>query len=77
MGKQTRRQIVVNEEIYYWFYKGGTYVVIWNPKNKKCIAPDWEVAGFQNPDDGDRAKHKRYFSITPRDVEKYIKVNGI
>jgi len=65
------RKIVVNGKEYYWF-RGRRDIVIWTEEGKKYMASESAITGMDN-NSIDRAKRKKYFSITPKQVAEWIK----
>jgi hypothetical protein len=69
------RKIVVNGASYWWLYRGSR-VVIWDVDGKKHVYYDSEVTGWSN-DAIERGVWKSYFSITPKQIEIWIKRESI
>lgn len=70
------RKIIVDGVEYYWLYKGGPNVVIWCSNGNKVVSSESDVTGMEN-DVIERAKNKRYFTVTPRDIAEWIRKEGI
>ncbi len=66
------RLIVVGKRWWHWLYKGGV-IIVWNDKGKKKVFKNLPELTGMSWDEIDRASRKKYFSITPRFIEKIIK----
>jgi hypothetical protein len=66
------RLIVVGKRWWHWLYKGSK-IIIWNDRGKKKVFKNLPELTGMTWDEIDRASRKKYFSITPRFIEKIIK----
>jgi len=66
------RKIIVNGQEYHWIYIKSK-VIIWKDDIKMIIG-DHEITGL-TPDEVERGKYKRWFSITPKTIVEWIKNN--
>lgn len=67
---QGARKIVVDGKTYFWLYKHSR-VIIWSDDGHKHVYYDSEVTGM-TPPDVERGKNKKWFSLTPFAVAKWI-----
>lgn len=67
---KTARRLIVKGKEYYWLYRRSK-IIIWIDE-KKYIYSDSEVMGWSS-DEIERGKWKRYLSITPAHIAKWIK----
>ena len=71
MSKITRRKIHLFGKVWAYYIGSGGSIIIWDPDNKKHVTDMSEVSGWSWTDI-ERGFWKRYFSITPGMVKKYI-----
>jgi len=66
------RLIVVGKEYFHWLFKGSK-IIIWRQNGRKKVFKDLQTLTGMSWDAIDRASRKKYFSITPKFIEKIIK----
>ena len=66
------RKIVVDGQPYRWRGGRGGHLSVRGPDGKGCNAPLTQVTGW-SWDNIERGHHKRYFCLTPRVVENFVR----